>query len=71
MKHPVYTRDEQRKIITRVLTPRQVAVSYDITMRALREQRYRKEGIPFVTYNDRPFYLESEVRDRLKTRSPP
>ena len=71
MKHPVYGRDEKRKIVTRVLTPRQVATSYNITMRALREQRYRKEEIPFVTYNDKPFYLESEVRDRLKTRAPP
>lgn len=71
MKHPITARDEQRKIITRILTPRQVVASYSITLRALREQPYRKAGIPFVTYNKRPFSLESEVEDRLETRAPP
>ena len=71
MKRPITTRDEQRKLMRRILTPHQVVASYDITLRALRRQRYRKEGVPFVTYHRRPFYLECEVRGRLETRAPP
>ena len=71
MKRPTITRDEYRKLMFSILTPHQVVASYDITLRALRRQRYRKEGIPFMTRNKRPFTLECEVRDRLETRAPP
>ena len=69
MKHPIYVKDPQGNV-SRVLTPRQVADRYDISIRALQAQRYRKQGIPFVIFHKRPFYLESQIKTYLKTHPP-
>ena len=69
MKHPIYSKDPNGNV-SRVLTPRQVATHYGISIRALQAQRYRKQGIPFVTYHKRPFYLESQVKAYLKACPP-
>ena len=69
MKHPLYAKDPQGNV-SRVLTPRQAADRYSISIRTLQAQRYRKQGIPFVTYHKRPFYLESQVKNYLKDRPP-
>jgi hypothetical protein len=67
MKYPYYARDANG-IVSRVLTPQEVAQRYAYSLKTLEAQRYRNQGIPFITLHDKPFYLESEVEAYLQRR---